>query len=363
MGYNFFTFSIQGISKKRKLFGGSAFFAMPRICRVKPNKSGGYCMTDQISHRDTVPGPLIIRAFQLKNTICGWLFAAEVQIRKTNNGKIFLDLTLRDQSGNEITGRYFDPPCNEALMPKANTPVLVEGVVEKFNNQVYIRVARAATDETVPAELFLPGTRQPVAQLEQHLQHLIDKVYHPGLHDLLERCFATETMVRFRRWPAAVRHHGAVVGGLLEHTVNVTFIADRMTQMYPCNQDLVLAGALLHDIGKLQELEEQVGSGFTSDGRMFGHIVRGMQHVQEQAAHVAELDEATRIDLLHIILAHHTREFGSPVSPVSIEALIVHLADQAEASLTGFIEHCERTTGPDGWSSYSAKYGGQLRMP
>jgi 3'-5' exoribonuclease len=136
-----------------------------------------------------------------------------------------------------------------------------------------------------------------------------------------------------------------------------------MTQIYPCNPDLVIAGALLHDIGKLEELEEQVGLGFTSDGRMFGHIVRGMQHVQEQALNIGKLDDATRYDLLHIILAHHSKEFGSPVSPVSIEALIVHLADRTEASLTGFIEHCEHTTGPDGWSSYSAKYGGQLRMP
>ncbi len=320
-------------------------------------------MSNQYFQHGTVPCPLLIRDFQLRHSISGWLFATEVQARKTIKGKPFLDLILRDQHGQEITGRYFDPPANEALMPSGSSIVLIEGVVEEYNNQIYIRLSQAVTDETAPSELFQPGTRHPLAQLEQHLQHLIDKVYHPGLHDLLESCFAPDVVARFRRWPAAVRHHGAVIGGLLEHTVNVTFIADRMTQMYPCNSDLVLAGALLHDIGKLEELEEQVGSGFTTDGRMFGHIVRGMQHVQEQAQHVSTLDDATRNDLLHIILAHHTKEFGSPVSPVCIEALIVHLADKAEASLSGFIEHCERTTGPDGWSSYSAKYGGQLRMP
>ena len=322
-------------------------------------------MTDQFfQHAATpVPEPLVIRDLQLKSIVSGWLFATEVQVRKTSNGKPFVNLTLRDQRGSEIIGRYFDPPDDEALIPREGSVVLVEGVVDKFNNRVHIRVTRASADETAPAHLFLPGTRDPIAQLDQHLQHLLDKVYHPGLHELLERCFTPEVTARFRRWPAAVRHHGTVVGGLLEHTVNVTFIADRMTQIYPCNQNLVLAGALLHDIGKLEELEEQVGQGFTPDGRMFGHIVRGMQYVQDQAQHVSELDDATRYDLLHIILAHHTKEFGSPVSPVSIEALIVHLADKVEANLTGYIEHCERTTGPDGWSSYSAKYGGQLRMP
>ena len=322
-------------------------------------------MTDQFFQRDTTPAPepLIISELRLKATISGWLFATEVQVRKTTNGKPFLNLTLRDQRGNEIVGRYFDPPGNETLMPREGTVVFLEGVVEKYHNQVNIRLIRVVTDETAPSDLFLPGTRHPVAQLEDHFQHLMDKVHHPGLHDLLECCFTPEVIARYRRWPAAVRHHGAVVGGLLEHTVNVTFIAGRIAQIYPCNQDLVLAGALLHDIGKLDELEEQVGLGFTPDGRMFGHIVRGMQYVQEQALHISELDDAARFDLLHIILAHHTKDFGSPVSPVSIEALIVHLADRAEASLTGFIEHCERTTGPDGWSSYSAKYGGQLHMP
>src|SRR5258706_4658909 len=333
---------------------------------MKPKTPGGvHIMTDQFFQHGTTPSPepLIIRELQLKFAVYGWLLATEVQVRKTINGKPFVDLTLRDPYGSEIIGRYFDPPENEALIPREGSVVLVEGVVDKFNNRVHIRLTRASTDETVPSHLFLPGTRYPIAQLEQHLQYLLDKVHNPGLHNLLERCFTPEVIARYSRWPAAVRHHGAVVGGLLEHTVNVTFNADRMTQIYPCNQDLVLAGALLHDIGKLEELEEQVGLGFTPDGRMFGHIVRGMQYVQEQAQHISELDDATRYDLLHIILAHHTKEFGSPVSPVSMEALIVHLADKVEAGLTGFIEHCERTTGPDGWSSYSAKYGGQLRMP
>ena len=96
---------------------------------------------------------------------------------------------------------------------------------------------------------------------------------------------------------------------------------------------------------------------------MFGHIFRGVYHVQEQARAITELDEATLNDVLHIILAHHTKEYGSPVSPVTLEALIVHLADMAEANLTEFIEHCQRTSSSDGWSTYSTKFGGNLRMP
>ncbi len=187
---------------------------------------------------------------------------------------------------------------------------------------------------------------------------------HPGLKALLLRCFTTDVLEQFHRWPAAVRHHGAVVGGLLEHTVNVTLIAYRLTQLYTCNRELVLAGALLHDIGKLKELEEQVGVGFTIAGSMFGHIFLGAQFVQEHAEQVSELDEETCLDLLHIILAHHgTKEFGSPVCPLTIEALMVHLADMTEAKLTGFLDHCDRTSAADGWTSYNKEFGGPLRLP
>ncbi len=325
---------------------------------------GNIYMVDQSSKQDAKPEPLIISELRVNARASGWLFAAEVLTRKTSMGKPYLDLKLRDQRGNEITGRYFDPPGTEAYLSLQGKVVEVEGVVEKFLNQVYIRLFHARIDESVPIELFQVGTRHSLSQLQDIFRQFINKVHDPGLHALLLRCFSSELLARFYRWPAAVKYHGAVAGGLLEHTVNVTLIAERLIQIYPCNQNLVTAGALLHDIGTLEELEEQVGVGFTAAGRMYGHIILGMQYVQGQARQVSELDEATRQDLLHIILAHHgTKEFGSPVSPATIEALVVHQADTADAKLTGFLDHCERTATADGWSSYSQAFGGQLRVP
>ena len=323
-------------------------------------------LEDLSTKRDTKlrPEPLVISELSLNTRVYGWLFVAEVLMRKTNSGKPYVDLKLRDPRGNEIIGRYFDPPGIEAQMQQEGKVVELEGMVEKYLNQTYIRVLHARVDEAVPVDFFQVGTRHSISQLQETLRQFMNKVYHPGLHTLLLRCFSTDELARFYRWPAAVRHHGAIRGGLLEHTVNVTLIADRLTQIYVCDQNLVLAGALLHDIGKLEELEEQIGVGFTAAGRMFGHIVLGALYIQAQARQVAELDEATRQDLLHIILAHHgTKEFGSPVCPVTIEALIVHQADTAEAKITGFLDHCERTATPDGWSSYSQAFGGQLRVP
>lgn len=323
-------------------------------------------MVDQLVQRSTSlkPEPIIIRELQVNAEVRGWLFAEEVQTRPAKNGRPFRQLRLRDQRGNEIRANQFDLPHIETLVPQKGKVVLVEGVLEEYQNKTQIKLTRAEIDESAPPDLFVVGTRRRIELLEDHFQKLMNKVRHPGLQALLPGCFTTEVMKRFRLWPAAVQHHGAVVGGLLEHTVNVTLIAERLAQLYACNQELVLAGALLHDIGKLEELEEQVGVGFTPAGRMFGHIVLGAQYVQEHALQVSDLDEATCQDLLHIILAHHgTKEFGSPVCPATIEALIVHQADAAEAKLTGFLDHCDRTSNADGWSSYSKDFGGQLRMP
>ena len=313
--------------------------------------------------QELVPELLVISELRVNTAIFGWLFATEVIQRKTNAGKLFLDLKLRDQRGSEILARYFDPPRQASLFPREGQVVLLEGMVEEYRNQIQVKVIRTQPDETISIDLFTQGTRCSVAQLEADFQHLIEKIDDADIRKLLLCCFTDEVMNRFRRWPAAVRHHGAVVGGLLEHTVNVATIAELIAHLYPCNHDMVVAGALLHDIGKLEELEEQIGGGFTVSGRMVGHIILGMQYVEKQATLLPSLEKAQLDDLLHIILAHHTKEYGSPVNPATIEALIVHQADLAEAQLTGFLEHCQRSFGADGWTSFNSLYGGQLRVP
>jgi len=323
-------------------------------------------MSDQ-SHQQTktaVPAPLIISDLKTGSAVYGWLLVVGLQARIAVTGTPYLYLRLRDPRGNEIIARQFDPPRTEVLAPEEGKVLLVEGQVEEYRSQIQIKLTRAEKDGSAAIDLFVPGTRRSMAELEVCFERFLGEVEHPGLHKLLHYCFTPEVIARFRRWPAAVRHHGAVAGGLLEHTVNVTAIAKRLTKLYPCDSNLALAGALLHDIGKLEELEEGIGVGFTPAGRMVGHIILGMQYVHKQAQQVYGLDEATLHDLLHIILAHHgTLAFGSPVCPATIEALIVHQADTTEARLTEFLDHCQRTSGADGWSSYSVTFGGQLRTP
>ena len=310
------------------------------------------------------PGPIKICELVVNAEARGWLLVEEALMRTAKNGKQFLQLKLRDQLGNKITARQFELVSGEINVPPEGKVVLIEGLVEVFQNTTNIKLTKAVLDESAPQDIFVMGTRQNIDELEEQFWKLVDKVQQPALQALLRNCFTQDVVRQFRRWPAAVWHHGAVVGGLLEHTVQVAQITEFLANLYPCNVELALTGALLHDIGKLQELEAQPGKGFTTDGNMFGHIFLGTLYLQQHAQQINQLAEATLIDLLHIILAHHgMKEHGSPVCPVTIEALIVHLADMVEAKLTGFLDHCERTATSDGWSAYNREFGGPLRMP
>ena len=267
------------------------------------------------------PEPIIISELVVNTEVRGWLLAEEAQNRTTKHGKQYRHLKMRDQRGNDITACQFDLPQKEINAPQAGRVVLVKGLVEEYQNTLRIKLTGAELDETAPLDVFVVRTRHNTDELEDQFWNLMNIVQHPGLQALLDDCFTDEVMEQYKRWPAAVRHHGAVVGGLLEHTVNVSLITQFLTMLYPCNQELALAGALVHDIGKLQELEEQPGKGFTSAGHLFGHIILGTQYVQQHALNIAEIDAATQLDLLHIILAHHgTKEYGSPVYPATIEA-------------------------------------------
>ena len=308
--------------------------------------------------------PIIINDLVLNTEVSGWLFAEEVQIRTAKNGKQYRQLKLRDQRGNDIAARQFDLPQLEINVPQAGKVVLIKGLIEEYQSNRQLKLTHAELDETAPLDVFVVRTRRNLDELEGQFWVLANTIQHPGLQALLQQCFTNDVIEQFRRWPAAVRHHGAVVGGLLEHTVNVSLITQFLTIQYSCSQELALAGALLHDIGKLQELEEIPGRGFTPEGTMFGHIFLGAQYVEQHAKQIIALEDATRLDVLHIILAHHgTKEFGSPVYPATIEALIVHLADMAEAKMTGFLDHCDRTSTSDGWSSYYREFGGPVRSP
>jgi 3'-5' exoribonuclease len=202
--------------------------------------------------------------------------------------------------------------------------------------------------------LFLPHSSADPDVLEAELQRLIASVSQPGLRELLERMLGADTEIGrgFRLAPAATRNHHACLGGLFEHTVSVARLCDFAAGHYGAmvDRDLLVAGALLHDIGKIREIGARAGFPYTDEGRLLGHILLGLQMTADAARDIG-LDPGTRLLLEHLIASHQGRhEWQSPREPRVIEAFILHHIDDLDAK----VDHARilLDTVDAGWTEY-----------
>jgi len=254
-------------------------------------------------------------------------------ILKQGGGGPYLDLRLWDGQ-TEIPSRMWG---FDGQPPRANTVLWVEGTVGLYNgqNQLILSFFRLARPEEYRPGTFVPRCPVDGNRLWERLWELAGRVKEPHLSRLLTVVFTDQDLAgRFREAPGAVRHHHAYLGGLLQHTVGVTERALGMAGS-GLDTDLLVTGALLHDLGKMDEYSwDGVSLEMTDRGRFMGHIVLGMIAVNRLAASIPGLDGVLLDRLLHILASHHGKqEWGSPVEPCTREALVVHLADLADSRL------------------------------
>lgn len=268
---------------------------------------------------------------------------------KTKDGKPYFRVGFRD-ADREVNF----PVWNDSALAEACRNDWTPGACYKlratyretnFGPQLDIRRIRETTADDA-TEGFSPAMFQPHSQFDaiESFNELLtiaeERIEDSGLRNLVVDLL-NEHREKLLMWPAATRNHHAFVGGFLEHVVNVTrtcaWLAETYAQRYPemkppLNQSLVIAGGILHDIGKLRELRQNPGgSEYTPEGRLLGHILQGRDIVRE-AARGRELDEETVLRLEHIIVSHQRLpEWGSPKPPMTPEALLVHYADDIDA--------------------------------
>jgi 3'-5' exoribonuclease len=249
----------------------------------------------------------------------------------------YLSLTLSDASG-QIEARVWEQGETVAAGFDEGDVVSVSGNVERFQDQLQLRVSaieRVAPEE-VASEQFLPPCRRDIEPLEQVLVATIESIQDQYLRSLLDTFYGDpEFMERLRGAPAAVRLHHAYRGGLLEHIVEVVSLLEVICEHYPdINRDLVMTGALLHDLGKLEELTATTMFDYTDVGRLLGHIAISDRLVCEAMDAIEGFPEQTRLMVRHIILSHHgSREMGSPEPPKTLEAMALHQIENADAQV------------------------------
>lgn len=288
----------------------------------------------------------------------------DVVRRQSKDGRPFLLVTLRDQSG-QINGVFWDLPLTVDVWARPGLAVLVSGKVNTYKDTIQISITDLGRANGLDMTAFLPASRRPRAEMLAELRDQVAALTDPwqmlAAYLLLEGPLAA----RFSQAPAATGMHHAYVGGLLEHTLSMAALARQLAQHYPyVNLDLLLCGTLLHDFGKAEEYTLDEGFGRSDDGRLVGHIVRGVVLIERAAADLgfpaAELQE-----LVHLIASHHgTHEWGSPVVPRTLEAVLLHQLDLLDSRVGGYMDHVRNDPGRGLWTTRrSEMFGAELRRP
>ena len=284
----------------------------------------------------------------------------------TKAGKPYESLMLQDKTGT-LDAKIWEPGSVGIDEFDSLDYIAVMGDITSFqgNLQLNVKRVRKVQEGEYDPKDYLPVSKKDIDGMYTELLGLIASVKHPYLRKLLESFFVEDKDFekRFKFHSAAKSVHHGFVGGLLEHTLNVTKLCDFYTKAYPAlNRDLLLTAAIFHDIGKTKEISAFPMNDYTDDGQLLGHIVMGAQMVGERAAKIDGFPHNLLAELQHCILAHHGKlEYGSPKVPALIEAVALNYADDTDAKMETFKEILENNSENSGWLGYNRLFESNLR--
>ncbi len=296
------------------------------------------------------PGEMIDDIFMVSQPI----------LRSTTRGDFYIAMYLGDKTG-KVNGRMWN--ASEEIysqLPKEGF-VRVVAKSEVYQNALQIVVNRieVVDCDNVRLDDFLPRTSKNIKEMFENVTAILEKLTHDGLRSLIREFLNdTELMKNFCKAPAATSVHHSYLGGLLEHTSNMMDAAVRLFPLYPnIQQDLVVAGIFLHDIGKTQELSYEMAFSYTDGGQLLGHITKSAFMIKEKADKLAcdgkPVPPEVLNALLHIVLSHHGQyDFGSPKIPATAEAFMVSYIDNLDAKMNQVDGLISNDPGEDDWTPW-----------
>ncbi len=283
---------------------------------------------------------------------------------KSKSGKYFV-LDVGNKSG-EITAKYWGGANEEKITSLYND--LHVGDIVKISGQtkfdsyskqltIYINeesrygasqdyIKKVDTSKVDISE-FMATSERDIDEMYNELKTYMQEVQNPALVKLLDTFFEDESFVlKYKRAPAAKSRHHNYIGGLLEHNLGVIRLCKNTSDYYPkLDKDLLITGAILHDIGKIQEYKLTASIDFSDEGMFVGHIVVGCKMVDEAIEKVEDFPENLKLKLLHLIVSHHGRlEYGSPATPKFAEAVALHHADYQDSAVKNILQKIEESS-------------------
>lgn len=300
----------------------------------------------QIKERDQVNGQFLVR---------------EKTTAMAKNGKPYMTLKLMDRTG-EVEGRIWDRVEELSGLFDQDDFVRVTGKASVYLGKMQLVVQRLEkiAEQEVDLADYLPVSARPVEQMLAELRQLVASLETPHYRQLMEAFLADEEFLQhFIQAPAAKTIHHAYLGGLLEHSLAVAQLAEDISRHYPgVQRDLLLTGALLHDIGKVAELCYERSFGYTDTGKLLGHIVLGVEMIEAKLRQLDSFPGPAGLLLKHLLLSHHGQyEYGSPKRPKTLEAVILNYLDDLDSKINGVQSHLQKE--PDNgaaWSGYHRIY-------
>ncbi len=297
------------------------------------------------------------------------------QLSTTNTGKFFIKGFISDRT-QQVTARMWNASRDIFnAMPESGF-LKVRGRLENYqsNLQFIIEQLWPAQDGSFDIDDLLPTTTKDIGKMCERLTELLQSIQNRHLAALVQAYLDDEPLMKqFCKAPAAMSFHHAFIGGLLEHTLNAIEVSDAIVKFYPgLNRDIIIAGIFLHDIAKTWELCYDCAFGYSDGGQLVGHIVKSAIWI-EQKAQVAskalgEKIPQNLIDVMqHIVLSHHGElQFGSPKTPATPEAQIVHTIENMDAKLMIMLDACRGKSaamGDGNWTEYQKAFSARLYRP
>jgi 3'-5' exoribonuclease len=294
----------------------------------------------------------------------------ELRISKRNDE--FLSIEFSDKSSSISANLWKDRKEFDELKSIYNNGnilnriVKVTGEVSEFNNILNINfdsLLFADESDNVSYRDFLKTTDRNIDEMRNELKLSINKIENKYLKKLLTNTFINDLHDKFSEHPAGKIWHHSYLGGLLEHTLEIISICNLMCNFHKeINRDLLITGAILHDLGKIFEISSQPGFEYSSEGKLLGHIAIAAMIIDKEINRIKGFPDDLRMNLLHLILSHQGKlEQASPVVPKTLEAIVLYHADELSAKANAFKLTLQREQkSPSGWTKYINLAGTEL---
>ncbi len=276
----------------------------------------------------------------------------------------YLTLVLSDRSG-QMVGRVWENAEMVQEEIEQGRVVKVDGEVDLYRDrpQIIVRRIRLAHPEEYDMRDMVPSSPRDPDEMVAALQSYIESLSNSHLRALVDAFYSDPNfLAQYVQAPAARRIHHAYTGGLLEHTLEVLALCQTVLELYPqLDADLLIAGALLHDIGKLREYSWDVDIDFTTEGRLIGHIVMTDEMIRGAIQNMRGFPAELALRLRHMLISHHGRtEWGSPREPQTLEAIALHHIENLDVQINRFQQILERKPSGEAWTPFDRLLRRQL---